>query len=414
VITISKESNINFLSYIIIIDLVFGGAGRYFEVFGISARIMIFAISLSLCLIKILVKRCFINTKLYLPFLLFFFSIILSTIIGLISNNISYVFSGLSGYLYLLYIIFFIQNIETKEKAVKIFRILNLMVVVLSIIHIIMFILLYLTGGSFYSVMNPILINKDFGFLDIGYNGIGRVFLKTGVFIPISCIYYLIDILQSKRFKLKSVLYFTILLVGLVTTMTMGFWIAFIVGVLITSLFFMKKTKSLYLIIIFIATLLIVFTKIGVNPIDIITNRLDSNDPSRMFKEAQISVLWDTFKQHVFLGNGFGKEVILSYAGIYRSGTNWENMWLYLLVTNGLVGLFAYLNLILSIMKIAMYKLSAKSNEERITLLTITIGLIMECIISLSNPFLSNPIGIGFICLSAGIVNRFIKKTEKI
>lgn len=412
-IDIYKESKLNFLSYIIILDLVFGGAGRYFELYGISARMIIFSIALSLCIFKILVKKCFVNSRFYFTFFLFFLSIILSTAIGLFSNDKNSVFNGLSGFLYMFLIIFFIQNIETKEKAVKVFRFFNSMIVILSLVSVIFFILLLLFKSSFYSFINFFLIDKGFGFLDIQSNGMVRVFFKTSVLIPISCIYYLNEILKNDVYKLSSILYFIVSLLGLISTMTMTFWIVFVIGALINLLFFINKKKNLLLLILVIIMLLFVFDKIGYNITNIFTNRLDRNDPSLLLKQAQVPVLWDTFKQHIFFGNGFGKEVILDYYGTFREGSNWENMWLYLLVTNGLFGLVTYLLLIVSIIKNSIHSIKNANNENAIVLVTIGVGLVIECIISFSNPFLNNPIGIGFLCVSAGIVNQFINKSVK-
>ena len=424
--TVNYKSKLDILLYIIIADLVLGGAGRYIVIGGISARMMIFGITLLILGVQIFTryKGKIVYTKLYIPYTLLFISFVISTIIGLKNNSLSNVLLTLSGYTYFLFFIYFIQNVRTKDFAVRLFIFFNRLVVIVSCVSIFLYIMLFIYGVFFYALYNQVLIDNGFGALGIMGTRLPRVFLKCSVFIPMSLIYFISEYLMGNENKSINLTVIVLLFLGLLSTETIGFWITFLFGAIILIVVIRKsinKRKMIILFSIFFCFSLgySSFYKFAstahINIYDntpdaalqrnIIESRLNKDDKSTSIKIEQAKVLVAVSSKHILFGNGIGKIVPIDVGTTHRVSTRFEIMWLELLMNNGLFGVIAYLALIAYILKIIIFNILRYDIETTNISISVSIGLIMMVIINFSNPFLNNPIGIGYVILCASVAN---------
>lgn len=424
--TVNYKSKLDILLYIIIADLVLGGAGRYIVIGGISARMMIFGITIVILGVQIFTRYNgkIVYTKLYIPYTLLFISFVISTIIGLKNNTLSNVLLTVSGYTYFLFFIYFIQNVRTKDFAVKLFIFFNRLVVVLSCVSIFFYVMLFVYGISFYALYNTPLIDNGFGALGIMGTRLPRVFLKCAVFIPMSLIYYISEYLRKYENKSRNLIAVVILFLGLLSTETIGFWITFLFGGMILLVVIRKSIKKRRIIILFAiffcfslgySSFYKYASTVHMNSYDntpdatlkqnIIESRLNTGDKSTSVKIEQAKVLLNASSDHIIFGNGLGKIVPVNAGATHRLSTRFEVMWLELLMNNGLFGVIAYFALIIYIMKIIIFDTLRNDIEVTNISISISIGLVMMAIINLSNPFLNNPIGIGYVILCASVAN---------
>ena len=431
---VNYKSKLDILLYIIIADLVLGGAGRYLVIGGVSARMFIFGIALVILVVQIFTKHKgeIVYTKLYIPYGLLFLSFAISTIIGLVSNNRSNVLLTVSGYTYFLFFVYFIQNVRSKELAVKLFVFFNKLVVVLSCVSIVLYVLLFVYGVQFYAFFNSALTDNAFGALGLIGTRLPRVFLKCSVFMPMTLVYYISEYLRKEEKQTQNLICLLLVFFGLLSTETIGFWAAFLFGGLILVIVIRKTIKIKRLIILF--GLFIVLSggysafygyasNAHINQNDnvsdvkvkqnIIAARLNKEDKSTSIKLVQGEALLSASSKHILFGNGLGKVVDVNAGETHRQSTRFEIMWLELLMNNGLFGLIAYAALIVFILKMLVVNISLKDIEVTNVSVSIAIGLIMMVLVNFSNPFLNNPIGIGYLILCASVANVMNKEIKK-
>jgi len=398
------KSKKSFIIYILLIDLVLGGAGRYLQIFGLSARMIIFILSLVYVIFKTIksgrIKICVYNKAL----ISFFVIIAYGTIIGIYNNVLSDVYQGLTGYLYILTIYVFYIEIDTIEKCYKYFNFFNKLAVISSMFLIVMYIMI-LNGVPIYGPLINSINKNGIGMVSYASNGFPRIFLKGCIFIVISAIYYVIKILSHEKSSIKDYVCLVILTISIFMTFTMGFWISFVVGLIILTLFFYKlniKRKKLVIVsIMTIITLIFVGSEIKT----VFMQRMNFEDPSFNYKYVQTLNMINLFYQKIFLGWGIGKRI----ETLNNFSVNQENAWMQFLVNFGSLGLMCYLyfvfNILLRTLKLFNKCVERKLYNVRDITLTFFIGIIIIVVFNFSNPMLNNPLGIGFLCFSMALTN---------
>ena len=408
------------LIYVFMTDLVLGGAGTYISYGFLSIRKILFILLVLMTFYQIVKekrsKELLSNRTCQLLFV-FLISCIVATIIGIVQNPISLVFNKLLAYSFIFCFPFFIMNIESKEVAIKLFNFFNKLVMILAWIINIIFILLFFFQDKAYYVINPILINSNLGALAIN-SGIPRVFLKTAIFLPFTLNFEIVQIiLKEEKLNLKVMSKILILVFSIFATMTMGIWATFVVCFLV-SLFFTRHTickwfkskKSYFYLLIFIIAAVSILYYLDV--FTILAQRLNKNDFSIQVKKEQMYTMLELISQRPLLGYGFGKVIEISIPGYERTATNWEIMWLELLITNGIIGLIVYISPIVYNMKIIIEILKCNFFEQKSLFISIFASFIGLAVVNFSNPFLNNPIGIGYIIVCFAIINSFLKNKE--
>lgn len=418
----NEKSFYQILIYLFMFDLVLGGAGTYISYGSFSIRKVLFIVLVLMTCYQIVkqkrYKELFYNRTCQLLFL-FFISCMLATLIGITKNPIGLVINKLLAYSFIFIFPYFMLNFENSELAIKVFKLFNRLVIILSLAIIIIFFSLFIFQDKAYNIINPILVDLNLGALAINA-GIPRVFFKTAIFIPFTLNFELIKVIsKEEELNLQVISKILVLGLSLLATMTMGIWATFIVCFLV-SLFFIKdklcewfkdKKSYFYLITFIIGGVFILYY---LDIFTIITNRLNKNDFSVQVKQEQLYTMLELIAKRPLLGYGFGKVIEISIPGYERTAANWEIMWLELLVTNGVIGFIIYLSPIIYNMKIIsklLKDICFKSRSLIISIFTSFIGLI---VVNFSNPFLNNPIGIGYLVICFAIINSFLKIKEEL
>lgn len=428
---------INILPYIIIYELVLGGSGRVIMLTNqITIRYFLYFIALLYYFIVImkdifvdklsikdLVKKRINRTLIYL---LIFFTLFLYAIFNGYKNGnpISDIFESSKGFLYILMLFPFSVFVDSKEKAKKLVRVFINATVILAIITFIIFIIYGLYNES-YNVFGVLLNKWSYGYIALR-SGFPAVFMKTSPYMAVALIFELNMFINGVEKKTKRKMFnIFILIEGIICTMSMGIWIATAVGfglVVLTSILNRKNIRTEHGKSIFVELLpmiiIVVITQIIFNQIfddyivSVIDNRIDSADSSFVVKSDQLIKLTSVWLEDIFFGKGYGVRIFFEL-GKFRSESmiQFELFWNQLLVNMGLVGFVSYMLLIFEPVLVFFNGMIKKryKGEDVIFILSLCIGIFMMCIISSVNPFMNNPIGIGYLVLFLSTINLYRK-----
>lgn len=426
---------INILPFIIIYELVLGGSGRVIMLGShITIRYFLFFIAMLYYLI-VIIKDIFIYKLSFkalvhkrinrnLVYLCIFFALFLFAIFNGFRNGnaISDIFTSSKGFLYILMIFPFSLFVDSKEKAKKLVKTFIDATVILAVITFVIFIIYGLYNES-YNVFGVLLNKWSYGYIALR-SGFPAVFMKTSPYMAVALIYELNMFINGVEKKTKRKMFnIFILLEGIICTMSMGIWIASAVGfslVVLVSILNRKNIKTesgksifveLLPMIIIVVLTQIIFNQIFADYIvSVIDNRIDSADSSFVVKSDQLIKLTSVWLENIFFGKGYGVRIFFEL-GKFRSESmiQFELFWNQLLVNMGLVGFVSYMLLIFEPVLVffkGMIKKRYKS-EDIIFILSLCIGIFMMCIISSVNPFMNNPIGIGYLVLFLSTINLY-------
>lgn len=403
-----NQKQLSFLAIIVVIELVLGGSGRLIT-FGsfFSIRYILFFITVLYFILNCIFNNYKIKKNMfYFDIILFFYVFTFAIANGIFSGyEIADVIKSSQGYLYLLIYFPISLLIDNIQKSKQIFRIIINCAVVLSLVSITIFVIYYFDSTK-YSLFTPILDKLDYGY--IAYRGgLPAVFLKTSPFIAISFVLLLVHYINLKKERnLVNTLKLSILLFGIIATMSMGIWIGTFVGILLTILLAKGKNKVFGLAIVILLMGFAYYLSSDYISASI-TNRLSSNDSSFIIKLDQFFMLVKNWINRLIFGNGFGIEITFLTELGKRTMINFELFWLQLLVNMGLIGFVIYLKIFIKSIYYSFKKNNSISFKDSLHIKSLIIGLVVLVIISSVNPFLNNPIGIGYLVIVMNTISNY-------
>ena len=427
----------NTLPLIIIYELVLGGSGRVIMLGSqITIRYFLFFIAMLYYLVVILRDavvdklsfRAFLKRRMSptLYYLMGFFALFLFAIFNGYRNGYALrdIFESSKGFLFILMIFPFSVFVDTKEKAKRLVMAFVNSTVILAVITFIVFIIFGMNHEAF-NFFDFFLKKWSYGYIALR-NGFPAVFMKTSPYMAIALIYELnMYINGTEKKNMRKMFNIFILIEGIICTMSMGIWIATSVGfilVVIISILNRKNIKTtggrsiileLLPMIIIVAITQVIFNLFFSNFIvSVIDNRIDATDTSYVVKADQLIKLTSVWLENLFFGKGYGIRIFFDL-GEFRSESmiHFELFWNQLLVNMGLVGFAAYMLVIFEPVLVFFSGMVKKRypSEDIIYILTLCIGIFMLCIISSVNPFMNNPIGIGYLALFLSTINLYRK-----
>jgi hypothetical protein len=409
-----SQKNVGFLAIIIILELVLGGSGRLIT-FGsfLSLRYILFFIAFVYFILKCRINNFKIKKNLfYIDIIVFFFAFTFAIANGILSGyEIGDIIKSSKGYLYLLIYFPISLLIDNKEKSKQIFKLFLNSSVVLAIVALTIFVFFYFDHTK-YHLFTPILNKLDYGYIALR-GGLPAVFLKTSPMIAIAFVLLLVHYINLKTERnFKNIIKLSILLFGIVSTMSMGLWVATFVGVMLTIVLSKGKYKVVGLAtVILLMSFAYYFLSEYINVS--ITNRLNSNDSSFIIKFDQFFRLIENWSNRLIFGNGFGIEITFLTDLGSRTMINFELFWLQLLVNMGLVGFIIYIKMFIKSIFYSIKTINAISFEESLHIKSLIVGLVVLAIISSVNPFLNNPIGIGYLVIVMNTISTYSKDLKK-
>lgn len=407
---VARENKLNILAFIIIIELVLGGAGRLFVIGPITIRYVLFMLAISYFFIKIILNNFKTEKNIFYPPVIFFlFFYLISIMNGIVKGYpLSDIIFSSKGYLYILMLFPFTLFVNKTEKARAIFNIFNRAAVVLAIFSISIF-LIFRALPSLYGVINPILLNLKYGHLSIRY-GLPSVFFKTSPYMAIAFINEMFQYVHViKKRNSRTLLRMLILFLGCLTTMTMGIWVAVIVGIIIIILLSKGNKKLLAILTTLTIGAIIIFIFSDFVSLAL-SSRLSRADSSYIIKIDQLYTMLNIWLDNFLFGKGFGINVLFINEIATRKMVKFELFWMELLVNMGLMGFIAYVYIVIKTMFIGFKISKHVSFNDSVHIKSLITGLVMLCIISSVNPFLNNPIGLGYLIIVMSSINIFYKK----
>jgi len=408
-----EKSKLNILAFIIVIDLVLGGAGRVLMIgSAITIRYFLFILAMSYFIFKCIFNNFKTDKNIfYGSVVIFFFFYFISIMNGLFNGYaVGDILLSSQGYLYLFMIFPFTLFIDKIGKVKAVFRIFNRSAVLLAVLSIIIF-LIFKTSPATYSVINPVLLNLKYGHLSMRY-GLASVFFKTSVYMAIVFIHELFQYVNlNKERSVQSIVRMILLLLGCMTTMTMGIWIALVMGSIICILL-LKGSKKVVSILTVITLISIIFLTFSEFIITVLSSRLSTGDSSYIIKVNQLYTMLNVWLENILFGKGFGVRILFVSEIATREMAKFELFWIELLINMGLIGFVAYTYMIIKTIFKGLKIAKVVPRYDSTQIKALITGLIMLCIISSVNPFLNNPIGLGYFIIVMCSVNVYYRKIK--
>ena len=402
---------LHFIAILIVVELVLGGAGRVIMLGALTARYILFLLAILYFVFKVIRNNFKVEKNIFhIPVVVFFFFYLISIMNGMIRGYpISDIVFSSQGYLYLLMFFPFTLFINTTEKAKIALHIFNKAAFFLALFSIGIFVA-FSARPSLYSVINPLLMNLEYGHLSMRY-GLPSVFFKTSPYMAIAFIHELYKYVSlSNERTFFSIIRMFILLVGCLTTMTMGIWVSLVFGILVVISFSngSKKLAALLLTIVVGIAVTLIFSEFLSSAL---VNRISRTDSSYIIKSNQLLTMINVWFENMLFGKGFGVRILFISEIATREMAKFELFWLELLVNMGILGFISYVYIILKNLFVGLKSCRKLNLREATHVKSIIIGLLMLCIISSMNPFLNNPIGLGYLVIVMTSINAFYKKS---
>lgn len=369
-----------------IIELLLCGSGQVIHIVGnLTARMVFFLLIFIFCIVSINSINKYLN-KIDI-YTIAFYSILFSVSIGiaLISNsNTSYIFEDIKPLSYFFIFPFFLYYIKNERVVLKIRQIIKYVSLSMAILYLVYIIMIKYFGlidfATFYQSMET---ESDFMFR----GDQGEVFYKGFVFLPIGLIFW---------FAEKKWIPCILLIIAIYYTMTRGFYVMSFLGVCY-YMFIQIKDARLKLVLVFSCIILGGFI-ISSGLFDMGEDRAHG-DEMRIVTFYQVRDKVTFFS--LFIGHGFG-------VGVPFRPIHMENSFLEIFNKQGLIGILFW-TFFLSM--IIFYTI--KSSNKKISIV-FCIGAILIYVQSLFNPYVTNPIGIGYLLIAYSACKVYYRQTKNL
>ena len=412
--TRDKKVHIDFPTLIFFIsmaEIILCGSGRIIVIGGITERYILFFLNLCCAVYLIATEQATLSTKSLTLFSVYFVILLAAIFKGIILNGIGSTLQHSKGYLFALYFLPAATILNSKERVKELFRLCDKFALALAFIIVVLFLLLSVNFNRFYAVFNPILLRYDIGHI-VNVGAVPRVFFKCVPYCAIFAIYRITEWLYKPiRHRVLYFISILIMIAAVITSFTMGLWLAFAVGVFIVFMHYSHKNKLIFLSVCFIGGCL-VLALFGSDIFSVLGSRLSSSDTSGIIKAQQFKQMIESWLLAPIFGHGFGESITFVSGAGTRTMLTIENTWLEILNTMGVVGLIAFLCLILYPV-VALEKANKIETDMLSVKFTIIGGVFILIIVSAFNPFINNPIGLAFVGVCVSSVSAMTKRDKK-
>lgn len=376
--------------YLIIFELCLGGTGQTFKLYGVTLRQFLFVLVILIYLIDVFVNKDVVQQDITL--LLFFLAIIIwsfiSSLIGLLKeHDTELVFGDLSPMLYFIsffpWYYFIIKHDISYNKIMK-------PLVLASVIVSVVCICVYLSYNFYFNKdlhLTRAFADSVFGKDILWFRYGGYVVYPGLTFVLCSQLYLISEILN--RFSFKYFILYIVMTISIILSMTKGYILFSFLGhiLILLSMPKVKMTSKINFISIIIIVIILSLSSLDFDRFTNITN--DHGVQIRIQTLNDSIDKLDTFDKYL-IGNGFGTELPLKKA-------HQENSFVDIVLEQGMIGLLFYMILFLYAM------MNFKGNE------VIILTMVSVFFLSMTNPFINNPLGISIIILSV----IYIKKNRR-
>ena len=427
--------------YIAIAELIIGSKGYlfFYEVneFQISIRLAIFVIIMVVFGFSILQKQKLkqLINKLNQHKELYILAAVclLGLIIGYVNQNqLTNIFFDFNAWLYFLYILPFLYKLNKKSDLNKIIQIFTAGITFVAVKSLLF---LYLLSHQVSFIRNLYKWGRDTGFGE--FTAVsdsvfrifsqGQIFILIGFFIFLSVLILREDLNYKKKLNQKILILLFLFLSVIILSLSRSFWLSLALTGLMFLLILIKPYRFRFKNIGFIILKLIVLTGLAYSLIigiiyipfpsqgeidagSMIKNRFNLNESAVSSRWSQLPELTSKIKENPIFGSGFGATItynsqdprILTEENPEGKYTTFILEWGYLdlIFELGLLGIFAYLYLLFSILKKYYHLWKQKTDHfNRALIIGFVLGLFSLMIVHVFTPYLNHPLGIGYLLI---------------
>lgn len=430
---------------IMLVELVIGSKGHLFSAsffgLGVSLRLVIF-LALMLATLVYLLRNDFktlyrerIRAYRFWPLLMALVAFLgLALVNGWLSaNSLNYIFHDFNAWLFIpiivpLVLVYLPQS--SKEQSHRLIKIFSIAIIWLSLKS-----LIFLYAFSHNLIFVPDLYlwirRSGVGEITAMSGGFTRIFIQSQVYLALAffiILYQAIFEKHAKYFKVKYLALLTLIIGGLILSMSRSFWLAIIVTFLVTSVVFFRTSYRKYLhslayiSVSLVLALALIFAIIKFPlpssqsvSLSALGERLDisnTEEAATASRWALLPVLTKEIVKRPIVGSGFGATV--SYyskdprvleqdeSGLY---TSYAFEWAYLdtWLKLGLIGFLIYLSYI----TLVLIRLWQHTKTDKSPLVfALTAALLFFIVVNIFTPYLNHPLGLAFLLLSSCFVKK--------
>lgn len=382
---------------VILAELILGGSGHLFAVGPLSLRIFFLALMVGLDFVLLLRGKVVANlSNLILFVMMVYFAGLMCY--SILTNDVRDAADTFAGYIVIIVCPVFLYLFrENRDLIYTTRRVFYVCTAILSIVTILIWGYCLVFGVASYPLIQGLFNRFQYGALAF-VGPVPRVFLKGSIFICCALFLCVMEFAQDHKFSrlVLSGLY----TVAILMTFTTSFY-AFTAILLLVELFHIigKKRFVTFLSIILGLGLIGLVVAYQAGIIDVFIERF-SGDYNFSYKGIQVRSILSHGLVHPIFGNGFGYNIFTDYGYVSKVAYSFEVMWGQLFLDTGLVGLILFL----AHMGVTLYDLlkNYKISKNHIYY-AFALGLIMFCLVSFTNPFMNNAIGLLFYAVCAGL-----------
>lgn len=367
---------LNFLFVITLLEIFLGGGGRIFEIGDITLRILLFFINILVALL-LYYQRGKIPAYVVIFSAVVTLALLFSTMVGWLNNaQFSFIFEDVKPLSYFYSIIFFSFYIDSIEKVNWIVSLIKKTSLFMALVYIFIQILFYfgkIDFLTFYDYVNNQISKSDFFFRGTR----GLFFYKGFLYMIVGLIFWI----HAPRTRMKN-LAILILVLAMLLTGTRGFILIFaFIYALIYGIPLLMRLNIKFLIVsaIVIFGAIFMFTRIDLGDKEI-------SDNIRITQLREVVERIDPIS--IFIGKGFG-------VGVPVRPVHMEIGYLELFHKQGLLGICLWAFFI-----ILLYNKYVRVDGFKPIKQAFFISCLFVLMVSITNPFFNNPIGISLFVLT--------------
>jgi O-antigen ligase len=384
------------LVYLFFYELFLGGSGRIFTIpgtsqyGGITLRMIIFVL-LIILLIKDIIfsKDKIVLDKTAGAVILVMSWILVSALLGFAADHDPVIIRGDVTPTIFIMVFFPLRHFVSKYEITfeQVYKVLLKSVLVLSVAILLLTLYLKIAfGGNVYmlqQVLDSILEPGSFQFRQEG----GNIFYPGLMFALLLNLIVFHNFFYSKTNLIEKLTYMLSFLV-IVFSATKGLLYFLLLGHFILIALGQSRKKSR--VIIGIMSVFLLLNTFVDSPVDLkrLVDSASSKDEGVAYRLSTFDSSIKVFEESpssLIMGNGYGTE-------LPERPEHQENSYLDILVEQGIIGLVIYLGLFIAIFnKFSSYKNTLLSG--------LFVGVLAIAFMSLTNPYINNPLGIGAIVL---------------
>ena len=372
--TLSKRKIFTLLLIAQAIEISLWGSGRLLQFGPLTLRMYLFIVIIFTSLF--LIPK--INKEVYFLISLTLFSFSTSLILGFLNgNNLGPILKDISPLLLIFELPFIFYTINGTPIIFKdlssVFKISSLLLSFLFMAIILFILVGFISFQSFYTWA---FLTGEFFFRPIENNSFGLGFFYKGfIYIALGSFFYFFS---TKKFK--NYFFVAFLTCAILLTLTRGLILSLILTI-ITYYILERKRKAFF--IIFIVFIIIYFS------FDYYYSFLGNKETSDNIRLQDIAFIFNnTSLISFFTGHGFGS--------LINNRASVENSFLEIFYLQGIQGIVPY-----ALILIKSYSNYFKIEKHlRSFFSPFFYGLIFISILSLTNPFINNPIGMFFVLIA--------------